>query len=76
MTCILLNGTAHVWSYLSESINEYVCREEWLHILHLVASCDWPDFEKGISKKDQEYLTNLMKRILKQAEETIQENSK
>ncbi len=58
------------------SINEYVCREEWLHILHLVASCDWPNFEKGISKKDQEYLTNLMKRILKQAEDTIQENSK
>ena len=58
------------------SIDEYVCREEWLHVLHLVESCGWPYFEKGISKKDREYLTNLMKRVLKQAEETIQENSK
>ena len=56
------------------SIDEYVCREEWLHVWDLVGACNFPDLEKGISKKDREYLTNLMKRILKQAEETIQEN--
>ena len=56
------------------SIYKIFGREEWLHVWHLVSSCDWPGSEKGISKKDQEYLTNLMKRLLKQAEETIQEN--
>ena len=58
------------------SIYKIFGREEWLHVWHLVSSCYWPGFEEGISKKDQEYLTNLMKRLLKQAEETIQENSK